>query len=223
MCLKKCQRAEKKNLKRVFAFTGINLPLLSHVSNFLIIPHLRYGQTMTTHTDPHTAIRDIDLLTEPFKSKVKDWLAACPQIAVHETLRTQARQDYLRSIGRSWVQRSNHQDGIAVDVHFKAEPHFPPSGDAKWTEIITKAKTYGIDSGYTLWGTDTVHFQDDGTPYQSDNQSSATLPADVVQVIQDTIMQNSQLWHSLSDAKDEIDAMQHSLHSTNNALRESIK
>ena len=150
-------------------------------------------------------VRDLELLDPHFKQKVKAWLSACPQIAVSETLRSAERQKCLREHGRSWVERSNHQDGLAVDVYFKEKPHYPPSGDPAWMEVIGEAKKFGIDSGYTLWGTDTVHFQDDGTEYLPEPFDEADM--------------NSAMWNTLEDIKGELTAMQEALHARNNDLR----
>lgn len=116
-------------------------------------------------SDKTIANRDITTLEPGFLSKVIPWLKECPQINVHEALRSDERQEYLISTGASQVARSNHQDGLAVDVHFREAPHFPDGADARWETVRETARKHGIISGWDLWKWDANHFQDDGVPH----------------------------------------------------------
>lgn len=119
-------------------------------------------------SDIFTAQRDIELLKEPFKQKLKNFLIEMKQLGdemkPHETLRTAERQAYLLNTGKSKVKRSNHQDGIAADLHFVKAPNFPNGGDTRWLLAAKIAKKHGIDCGGILWNWDWNHFQDDGSP-----------------------------------------------------------
>lgn len=81
------------------------------------------------------ANRDLNALRPDFRERLEKYLDAVrakfPHLraAVHETLRTQERQDYLYKIGRepgygvlgkpvTWTKDSNHLYGIAADWHF---------------------------------------------------------------------------------------------------------
>ena len=114
---------------------------------------------------PHVAIRAkklIDYISENFEP-----------IAVHETHRTAEYQKYLYGQGRTrdldkpvitWVdgfrKKSNHQSGIAFDIHFKNNPNFPSGKDKRWIPVRDYAKKLGLISGFDLWdGVDANHFQ----------------------------------------------------------------
>ena len=73
-----------------------------------------------------TTDRDLTKLNASFRKKVELRLAETPDIFVTEAYRTQERQNYLYSLGRTISGRkvtrttsSNHTKGIAVDVAFK--------------------------------------------------------------------------------------------------------
>ena len=80
-------------------------------------------------------------------------------MAAHETFRTEARQKELIEDGSSMVVHSNHQDGIAADLHFTNGVAFPPAGDDRWIRAAEVAKKHGIDCGGILWAWDWNHFQ----------------------------------------------------------------
>lgn len=109
-------------------------------------------------------------MNKVFVAKVKDFLkhmeALGKPMAAHETFRTQERQEYLLGTGKSKVRRSNHQDGLACDLHFVNAPHFPTDAEP-WRFAAVEAKKFGIDCGGLLWnGWDWNHFQDDGSPHR---------------------------------------------------------
>ncbi len=114
-------------------------------------------------------IRDIEKLSPLFRKKVKAFLREMKKIdpmAPHETLRTAERQLYLYRTGKSKVKHSNHQDGVAVDLHFTTGEAFPRAGSSRWKTSAKIAKKYGIDCGGILWDWDWNHFQDDGSKEQ---------------------------------------------------------
>lgn len=119
----------------------------------------------------YVANRNIEDLEENFKKKLINFLVEMrnlgEEMKPHETLRSAERQAYLVSTGKSKVYRSNHQDGVAADLHFIKTPNFPPSGSQRWKTAATIAKKHGIDCGGILWnGWDWNHFQDDGSTTQ---------------------------------------------------------
>lgn len=106
---------------------------------------------------------DLDLLWPQFRANLERWLAQAaatfPQfdIRVTETRRTQARQKYLYSLGRTrqpygkvvtYSLDSNHQYGLAADIAIirkrtgKAE-----WGWETWKAVYTKVapETYGLE------------------------------------------------------------------------------
>lgn len=123
-------------------------------------------------------LRDLDLLSPEFRKKVDSFLEEMQEegdpMEAHETIRTEERQKYLLSTGASKVKHSNHQDGVAVDLHFKKAPTFPPSGHPRWVRAAKIAKKHGIDCGGIIWnGFDWNHFQDDGIPVLPDWKNQA--------------------------------------------------
>ena len=119
------------------------------------------------------AYRGLDKLEPNFKKKVTKWLTAVESmdvdIFVTETWRSDERQAYLLSIGASHVKRSNHQDGLAVDIAFSQVRYgtLYPKDHSLWRKVADEAIKYGIDWGYDLWAVkygfvDKPHFQDNG-------------------------------------------------------------
>jgi len=119
------------------------------------------------------ADRDIEKLSEPFRSKVKAFLPLCPQIFVTEALRSSERQLELRHQGLSKVVVSNHQKGLAIDIAFHGNELYPESME-KWREVADKAKACGIDWGYDLWQWDKPHLQCNGKPFNNDTMELKT-------------------------------------------------
>lgn len=154
--------------------------------------------------------RRLDRLHPVFRARVEAWLAETPQIAVHEAWRSEERQQCLRRAGKSWVHRSKHQDGLAVDVHFKTAPHFPVGSDARWNAVRASAKKHGLVSGYTLWGTDANHFQ-----WHEDTPPHST----VEDIMQAHLSAHSALWHTLEAAESQLKTARETLHQMNNQIR----
>jgi len=105
------------------------------------------------------ADRSLEKLRPWFRQRVEQLLATHPEVAVHEAWRSEERQAYLRKTGASKIERSKHQDGLAVDIHFKEAPHFPKSSDLRWDPVRRTAHHLGIDNGWDLWRWDGNHFQ----------------------------------------------------------------
>lgn len=86
-----------------------------------------------------TAYRKLDKLTPEFREKVEKFLKACPQVFVTESWRSEERQAELVKAGLSFVKRSNHQDGLAVDVAFTG-PELYPADMKAWRKVADEAK-----------------------------------------------------------------------------------
>lgn len=81
---------------------------------------------MSPSLNPSVAERNMDLLDPVFKSKLESALSQSANngvfVKVIETVRSQARQDWLYEQGRSrpgkivtWTHNSKHKDGFAAD------------------------------------------------------------------------------------------------------------
>ena len=116
-----------------------------------------------------TAYRGTDKLAPKFRDKVEKWIAEVNKTAktifITETYRSEERQKELVAAGLSQVKRSNHQDGLAVDIAFTGAELYP-ADQKKWRTVADIAKKYGIDWGYDLWTWDKPHFQDNGKPIE---------------------------------------------------------
>lgn len=112
-----------------------------------------------------TAYRGTDKLAPKFRDKVEKWIAEVNKTAaaifITETWRSEERQKELIAAGLSQVKRSNHQDGLAVDIAFTGTELYP-ADQKKWRAVADIAKKYGIDWGFDLWKWDKPHFQDNG-------------------------------------------------------------
>lgn len=114
-----------------------------------------------------TAYRGLDKLNPSFKAKVEKFLAEVNKTAkvifITETWRSDERQAELLKAGLSQVKRSNHQDGLAVDIAFVGASLYPEDQKV-WRSVADIGKKFGIDWGYDLWKWDKPHFQDNGKP-----------------------------------------------------------
>lgn len=112
-----------------------------------------------------TTYRGTDKLAPKFREKVERFIAEVNKTAavifITETFRSDERQKELIAAGLSRVKRSNHQDGLAVDIAFTGAELYP-ADQKKWRAVADIAKKYGIDWGYDLWRWDKPHFQDNG-------------------------------------------------------------
>ncbi len=113
-------------------------------------------------------IRDLALLSPRYALRfvryLKHLLVTFPQfdVIVTETLRTQERQDHLRQTGASRAVRSNHQDGIAMDIALFRKR----TGEFNWAETtfanvyrVADPRNFELVSGGHLWRWDYVHLQ----------------------------------------------------------------
>ena len=120
-----------------------------------------------------TANRDIEELNEPFRSNVKKALKELPNIIVTETYRSQERQAYLYTFGRSgdninkkkvtWTLNSQHKSRLAIDVCFRTNPNYP-NEEAAWRPVADVFNKHNITWGFDSWGKDKPHFQHSNTP-----------------------------------------------------------
>lgn len=165
-----------------------------------------------------TQIRAIEQLKSPFKEKLIAFLDYMEKnhekMTPHETYRTAKRQKWLVENGKSWVKVSNHQLGLAADLHFAVFPHFPPSKSERWKKAHQIAKKFGIDNGQSLWGTDGNHFQDDGTPYTPFISQEINK-----QKKKQQMKLNSNLWHEFDEIIHEIEKLKQKVHEMNNIWR----
>lgn len=109
-----------------------------------------------------TPNRDIEALSEPFRTRLKAFLSAMKQndpMWIYDGLRSQLLQEYYVNIGASKTLRSNHLTGNAADLYFAKPPHFPPSGDIRWRKAAEMAKKFGINNGGIMWNWDWNHFE----------------------------------------------------------------
>ncbi len=109
------------------------------------------------------ASRDLNQLNPQFREKVDLFLSECPQIFVTEAGRTAERQKELVLKGLSFVEVSNHQLGLAIDIAFLGEELYPQDY-GRWRKVADSAKRYGLDWGFDMWNWDKPHFQDNGLP-----------------------------------------------------------
>ncbi len=174
-----------------------------------------------------TQIRDIKRLKSPFKEKLKSFLKHMKQnheeMAAHETYRTAERQYWLRKNGKSWVKVSNHQLGLAADLHFVIFPHFPASKSERWKTAHRVAKQFGIDNGQDLWGTDGNHFQDDGKPLNNlqfplgkGNEGGCIQKK---QQIKTQMQTNSEIWHDCDQIINRIEKIKAKVNKMNKMWR----
>ncbi len=123
---------------------------------------------------PNRDLRDLKVVfrtkLEPFFEEME---ALGHPMAMHEGFRSQQLQNHYIKIGKSRVARSNHQDGLAADLHFTSHEDilkwngFPPPGHELWYMAARVAKKYGIDNGGIIWKWDWNHFQDESATNQT--------------------------------------------------------
>ena len=116
------------------------------------------------------ADRDLDKLNSVFKHLVLNFIEHAKyegyDIFVTEGYRTQERQEYLYSLGRTrpgnivtWIKNGSiHQKGKAIDIAFNGKELYPKDYQT-WRRVADIAKEHGLDWGYDLWGLDKPHFQ----------------------------------------------------------------
>ena len=133
--------------------------------------------------NPFPVDNNLDHLDPSFKEKVELFLADAKSqgfnISVFEGLRTQARQDYLYSIGRTiqkdskpvtWTTTSNHEDGKAVDIVFMVNGL--PSWQGDYMALRAIASKYQIGN---LGSKEYCHFEDNGIPLHTTTKYTGVL------------------------------------------------
>lgn len=128
---------------------------------YYVLLYNLYTMNNTTkpwRTSPYKAL---DKLTNRMKEKTEMLLKLCPEIKVTETYRTEERQKECIERGVSWVKRSRHQDGEAIDIAFIGNNPYPDD-NTLWLKVANKASKCGLKWGYDMWGVDKPHFEDDG-------------------------------------------------------------
>ena len=114
---------------------------------------------------------DLAGLWQPFREKVeavlRDLKGHGLDPVVFEALRSQERQDYYWSIGRTirlgtrpitWVRHSKHQDGLAADIISKKQGY---QSGAFFAALRSSALAHGLRDyrGKTLFDGDRAHIQ----------------------------------------------------------------
>lgn len=125
---------------------------------------------------PPPADRSLDSLDPRYRQRFVDFLGALertfPQfrVIVTETRRSDERQAYLRSTGASRTERSNHQDGIAMDIALLRKA----TNELDWRPAVFRniyrvvdPRKFGLTSGAHLWGWDEGHLEVLGLPKQA--------------------------------------------------------
>ncbi len=109
--------------------------------------------------------KNLDKLEPKFRQKVELWLAENPQIFITESWRSYTRQLQLYAQGRwadgkivTWILKSNHQLGLAVDIAFNGKRLYP-ADFAIWQKVADSAKKFGIDWSHDLGWAERAHFQ----------------------------------------------------------------
>ena len=135
--------------------------------------------------------RDIESLSEPFKSKVKLFLEECKSngldVFITEALRSKERQEYLYSLGRTvpgrvvtWTLKSKHLVGHAIDIAFRGQELYP-SDERIWNKVFDIGEKHGIVSLYRKYGVEKAHLEWGGT-----------IPVKEVELINYPIMDDKQ-------------------------------
>jgi len=161
-----------------------------------------------------TTNRDIELLSPVFKNKVKSFLRECPQIFITEAYRSQERQDYLYSLGRTikgaivtWTKTSEHTRGNAIDIAFYGNDLYPRDIN-KWKEIVDIANNYDISWGYDLWGCDKPHFQNNDNIPSFNQLTNYKMEKQFQNIIKNKLCDSiagclSVLWNFISDTEEQ--------------------
>ncbi len=116
----------------------------------------------------YPADRSLESLDPRYRARFEDYLEALRrtftqfQIIVTETRRSAERQACLRASGASKTDRSNHQDGVAMDIAIKRLA----TGQLDWRPAVFRnmyrildPRDYGLTTGSHLWAWDEGHIQ----------------------------------------------------------------
>lgn len=162
------------------------------------------------------AERNLSLLSPDAEKAFRAFLIEMSSIdpmTAHETIRSQERQDYLFGASRTKVKYSNHQDGVAADLHFDRAPNFP-TDVIRWERAAKVAEKHGLDCGGVLWdGWDWNHFQlKEAVNEEIWGYGSFRL----VEAVKEEIAGNSERWK-------ELELEQTKLHNRNVKLRKILE
>lgn len=114
--------------------------------------------------------RKLDDLAPEFKPLAIELLARCVeagiQVAIVETLRTEAQHQEDVASGHSWVKVSKHQSGLAIDIcpyslwqlHGDKKLQWDAS-DPVWMQIVTIGESLGLKAGARWQQRDMGHFE----------------------------------------------------------------
>jgi len=131
--------------------------------------------------------RGLDGLAPRFREKLERLLEMVPYASVAETLRTDARQQFLFGFGRTWddgrgiVTHSEtaldtwHHYGLAADLVHRNKGWEAPQ--AWWQELGTAAKALGLEWGGDWTFRDYPHVQWGAPMRRSPSPSAAQLLA----------------------------------------------
>lgn len=115
--------------------------------------------------------RALDDLDPRFRPIVDRLLARFTEakipVLIVETLRTQAQHDLNVATGHSWITRSKHQDGLAIDVVPYSLYTLVPGGDKLqwdnadpvWQQLGVIGKALGLRWGGDWTQKDMGHFE----------------------------------------------------------------
>jgi len=132
--------------------------------------------------------RDLNDLTDKSNYAACVLLNEFKQCGINETGRTKEQQRENIAKGVSWTMDSYHlmnPKARAFDIYFKGDELYPKDIN-RWIPIINRMKECGMDCGYTLWGKDWMHFQEDETDYNQIKMEN-NLPTDWSKIMRDEV------------------------------------
>ena len=114
--------------------------------------------------------RALDHLSPLMRAAAVEFLARMAEagipLLIVETFRSEADHQADLAAGRSWIARSKHQDGHAMDVcpYDTYQLHGPDklqwdAGDPVWERIAVTAEKCGLKSGYRWQQRDCGHVE----------------------------------------------------------------
>lgn len=110
--------------------------------------------------------RKLDDLQPELRVKVFEFLARCVEVGLHvrviETLRSLEQHKLNVAAGKSWVKRSKHCDGLAIDVglvNLLALPNWAPE-HPDWQRLGEIGEACGLKWGGRWKQKDMVHFEE---------------------------------------------------------------
>ena len=110
--------------------------------------------------------KNLDDLTPEFRTKVFEFLARCVErklpVVIIQTLRSLEEHQNNVDAGKSWVKRSKHCDGRAIDVglvNLLALPNWAPDHPL-WQTLGQIGEKCGLKWGGRWKQRDMVHFEE---------------------------------------------------------------